>query len=77
MELLEQRLRLELQEPAGKSWARLWDAVGRLPANLPLCTGFGPCLHSPIHLVLPKCACFISSTPPQDYLRHEPLPSST
>lgn len=49
LELLEQRLRLELQEAAGNSWA-CWGAVGRLgglwagwggcgqPAELPLCT---------------------------------------
>lgn len=57
MEFLEQRLRLELQEPAGKSRARLRDAVGKLPANLPLRAGSGPCLRSPIHPVLHECTC--------------------
>lgn len=52
MEFLEQRLRLELQEPEGKSRACLQDVVGRLPTNLPLCAGLGPCLRSPIHRVL-------------------------
>lgn len=52
MEFLEQRLRLELQEPAGKSQARLRDGVGRLPINLPLCPSSGLCLCSPIHPVL-------------------------
>ena len=48
MEFLEQRLRLELQEPAGEHWASLRDAMGRLPANLPS----RPCPCSPIHPAL-------------------------
>lgn len=59
MEFLEQQLRLELLEPAGKSWARLQDAVGRLPANLPLHTSSGPCLCSTMCLVLHKCVCAV------------------
>lgn len=35
MELLEQRLRLELQEAAGKSWARSWGALGSCLQSCP------------------------------------------
>lgn len=57
MEFLEQRLRLELQESAGKSQACLRAGVGGLPANLPLCAGSGPRLRSSIHLVPHKRTC--------------------
>lgn len=43
LDLLEQRLRLELLQPAGRSPARCEPATG--PAiNLPLHTALGPCL---------------------------------
>lgn len=57
MEFLEQRLRLELLEPAGESWARLQDAVGRPSANLPLHASSGPCVGGTMRLVLHKCVC--------------------